>query len=155
MLVLMRILVIFIVSSIVFTPSAVFTEELKSKFYIVSLKDTYANKKYKVRAFFLDHDSNIDIYSIPKMPDGWHYHFNDDRSTEFIAAAYTDKESVDIGFFKDFISFILRSWSNEQDHELYFSMTLIYYKPDGTPEIKILQTQDFIIKEIHKGLKAY
>ncbi|MBF0457440.1 MAG: hypothetical protein HQK99_06055 [Nitrospirae bacterium] len=117
------------------------------------MKDSYADNNYKVRAFFLDPGLNSDIYSIPKMPKDWHYGFNGDRIVGLIAAAYTDRAAVDIGYFKEFLAFILQP--DHPEDELSFSMTLICYKPDGTPEILFLDTKDFIIKEIHTGLKKY
>ncbi|MCG6551222.1 MAG: hypothetical protein L7F77_02750, partial [Candidatus Magnetominusculus sp. LBB02] len=80
-------------------------------------------------------------------------HLNDERTYEFVAAAYTDKDAVDIGFFKDFLSFILAPDSIEK--ELFFSMTLICLKQDGTTKILLLDAKDFKIKEIHKRLKTY
>ncbi len=149
----LRLVVMLVVSSVVLSPVAGFEEELQYKFYIVSLKDSYAKKKYKVRAFFLDTSFNSAVYGIPKMPDGWHYHLNDERTYEFVAAAYTDNDAVDISFFKDFLSFILDPYSVEEG--LFFSMTMICLKQDGTTKILLLDAKDFKIKEIHKHLKLY
>ncbi|WP_420264686.1 hypothetical protein [Candidatus Magnetominusculus dajiuhuensis] len=146
-----RLVVLLVVSSVVLSPVAGFEEELKSKFYTMSLKESYLKKKCKVRAFFLDSDR--EFYSVPKIPKGWHYTFNGERSVGLIAAAYTDKEAVNIEYFKDFLIFVISEGRPEK--EIYFEMTLIYYKPDGSPEIIVLQTDDFIIKEIHKDLKEY
>ncbi|MBF0459350.1 MAG: hypothetical protein HQK99_15780 [Nitrospirae bacterium] len=126
-------------------------EKCENKFYSISLKDSYLKKKYKVRLFFLDSDR--EFYSVPKIPKRWHYGFNDGLSTGLIAAAYTGKEAVDIEYFKDFLTFAVTEYRPEK--EIYFKMKLICHKPDGTPEIIVLKTEDFVLKEIHKCLKEY
>ncbi|MEO5360174.1 MAG: hypothetical protein H7843_06955 [Nitrospirota bacterium] len=151
MLLYLRLVLLLVASSVVFSPITGFAAEYKNKFYIVSLKGYYTQKKYKVRAFFLESGSNVDIYSVPKMPRGWHYGFNHGRSTGLFAAAYTDKEAVDIESFKNFLTFIIV----EPKQELSLIVKLICHKPDGTSEILFLDTEDFIIKEIHSGLKRY
>ncbi|MCG6552455.1 MAG: hypothetical protein L7F77_09015 [Candidatus Magnetominusculus sp. LBB02] len=147
----MRLIVLLVVSSVVFSSAAGFAEKCENKFYTISLKDSFLKKKYKVRAFFLESDRLI--YSMPKIPIGWHYAFNGERAIELIAAAYTDKDAVDIGFFKDFLTFAVTEGRPEK--EIYFEMSLTYYKPNRTPEIKVLHKDNFIIKEIRKCLKEY
>ncbi|KWT91017.1 hypothetical protein [Candidatus Magnetominusculus xianensis] len=149
----LRLVVLLVVSSVMLSPQAGLAEQYKDKFYIISLKDSYSQKKYKVRAFYLDPGLNIDIYSIPKMPINWRYDYNYEHSSTLIAAAYTDREAVDIGYFKEFLTLILMP--DHPDEELYFSMTLICYKPDGTPKVLVLNAEDFFIREIHKSLKKY
>ncbi|WP_420264689.1 hypothetical protein [Candidatus Magnetominusculus dajiuhuensis] len=150
----LRLTVILLFSSMVLPPTAGFAAKCKNKLYIISLKDSYLKNKYKVRSFFL-YPSNY-IYGVPKMPKGWLYDFPDEHGTEtlLIGTADTDKEAVDIGYFKDFLTIVVRT---DADHNKkpYFSMTLFCNKPNGTATILDLQNKDFKIKRIHKCLKRY
>lgn len=146
-----RLVLILIILSLVLLPTYIHAERCNDKFYTISLSDSYLNKKYKVRAFFLDSDR--EFYRVPKIPKGWYYGFNDGLSTGLIAAASTDKEAVDIEYFKDFLIFAISEGRPEK--ELYFRMKLIYHKPDGTTEIVVLHTNDFNKKKINECLKDY
>jgi hypothetical protein len=115
------------------------------------LKDSYANKKYKVRAFTL-YPGNA-VYGIPKIPIGWLYGFYDEHGERLTATAETDNEAVDIGYFKEFLVFIILK--DERDERPYLRMTLVCNKPDGTAKIIQLKTNDFKIKNIHKCMKKY
>ncbi|MBF0456412.1 MAG: hypothetical protein HQK99_00770 [Nitrospirae bacterium] len=137
-----------------FSPEAGFAAKCEDKFYIISLKDSYLNKKYKVRAFF-GYPGNY-TYGIPRMPKGWFYDFPDEHGTDslIIGKADSDKEAIDIEFFKEFLTIIIKT-KYDLNKKPDFSMTLICNKPDGTPKILDLQTKDFKIKRIHKCLKWY
>lgn len=150
----LRLVVLLFVSMVVFSPDAVLAAKCKDKFYVISLNDSYLKKKYKVRAFFV-YPGNY-IYGIPKMPKGWLYDFPDEHGMEslIIGKAVTDKEAIDIGFFKDFLTIIVRT-KYDLNKKPDFSMTLICNKPDGTPKILDLQNKDFKIKRIHKCFKGY
>jgi hypothetical protein len=139
--------VLIVVSSVLFSPEAGFAAKCKNKFYIISLKDSYAKKKYKVRAFFLYPNP---VYSIPKMPKGWRYAFNDKLSNRLIAAAETDKEAVDIGYFKNFVTLIITEYDIRE--KVDFSMVLICNKPDGTPLILVLETKDCVFSASVLGI---
>ncbi|MCG6551878.1 MAG: hypothetical protein L7F77_06085 [Candidatus Magnetominusculus sp. LBB02] len=150
----LRLVVLLLVSSVVLSPEAGFAAKCENKFYVISLKDSYLQNKYKVRAFFV-FPSNY-IYGIPTIPKGWSYDFPDEHGTEslIIGTAVTDKEAVDIEFFKDFFTIIVRT-KYDLNKKPDFSMTLICNKPDGTPKILDLQNKDFKIKKIPKCLKPY
>jgi hypothetical protein len=142
---------------VVFSPQAGLAENCKNNFYIISLKDSYAMKKYKVRAFFVDPGLSAYFYGIPKIPKGWHYSFNDERSIGLVAAAETDREAVDIEYFKDFLTIYKRNEKTIYDpyEQPNVSMELICNEPDGTAKVLELKTKDFEIKRIHKGLKEF
>ncbi|KWT91014.1 hypothetical protein [Candidatus Magnetominusculus xianensis] len=144
----LRLMVLFIVTSAVFSPESGFAAKCKDQFYIISLKDQYLEKKYKVRAFFLY--QGYDVYSITKMPNGWIYTFPDKQGDRLIGLAETDHEAVDIRYFKDFLSIIII-----KDDKPYLTMTLICNKPNGTVELLKLETNDFVIKQINKCFKRY
>ncbi|MEO5361951.1 MAG: hypothetical protein H7843_16175 [Nitrospirota bacterium] len=149
----MRLVVLLVFSTVVFPIEARSSEKCKNQFYTISLKDKYIKKKYKVRAFFLS--QNNYIYGIPKMPNGWLYDFPDEHGMDslLIGTARTDKDAIDIGFFKDFLTYVITEY--EPAIKPGFSMTLTCNKPDGTPELLVLGTKDFKIKIIHKCLKLY
>ncbi|MEO5361916.1 MAG: hypothetical protein H7843_15985 [Nitrospirota bacterium] len=144
-----------IVTSVVFSPEAGFSAKCKNNFYIISLKNSYLKKKYKVRAFFLNPGIRFYIYGINKMPKGWLYDFPDEHGFDsLIGTADTDKDAVDIGYFKDFFTFILLT-DNHLGLKPDLSMTLYCNKSDGTAKILELKTKDFKIKRIYKCLKWY
>lgn len=147
----LRLAVLLVVSSVILTPEAGIAAKCANKFYLISLKDSYLKKKYKVRAFFLY--PRTEVYNIPKIPKGWIYGFKDELSTRLIAAAQTDKDALDIGYFKNFIT-LVRAAHGECNGK-NFSMVLICNKPDGTPMILVLETNDFKIRRIHKCLNMY
>ncbi|MCG6553458.1 MAG: hypothetical protein L7F77_14140 [Candidatus Magnetominusculus sp. LBB02] len=149
----LRLAVFIVASTVEFSPATVLAAKCKNQFYTISLKDSYLNKKYKVRAFFLYQDNYI--YGIPKMPKGWFYDFPDEHGMEsfIIGTAVTDKEAVDIGYFKDFLTYVITEFEPERKPD--FSMILICNKPDGQAEIIKLRTKDFKIKIIHKCLRMY
>ncbi|MEO5359749.1 MAG: hypothetical protein H7843_04805 [Nitrospirota bacterium] len=127
----------------------------KDKLYVISLKDSYLKKKYKVRAFYLNPGLNFYIYGIPKMPNGWVYDFPDEHGFDkLIGTADTDKEAVDIGYFKDFFTFILLK-DDHQKSKPGLRMTFFCNKPDGTAKLIELGTKDFNIKIINKCPKWY
>lgn len=145
-----RLAVLLIISLAVFSPKAGLAGKCKKKFYTVSLKDSYLKKNYKVRAFFFD--AGYGIYGIPKIPGGWRYDFDDVSLCGIIATSYSDKDAVDIKYFKDFFTFIITPYMRGEKR--YVTMKLIYIKPNGISELKVLGTKDFVIKEIHKCLKV-
>ncbi|MBF0458085.1 MAG: hypothetical protein HQK99_09340 [Nitrospirae bacterium] len=146
-----RLAVLLIISLAVFSPKDGLAGKCKNKFYTVSLKDSYLKKNYKVRAFFFD--TGYGIYGIPKIPGGWRYDFNEDSSFAVIATSYSDKDAIDIKYFKDFFTFIITPYIRGE--KKYVAMKLIYIKPNGISELKVLDTKDFVIKEIHKCLKVH
>jgi hypothetical protein len=93
------------------------------------------------------------VYSIHRIPIGWLYGFYDKHYDILNAAAETDNEAVDIGYFKNFLVFIKTNYSF--DEQLYLRMTLICNKPNGNAKVIQLETEDFKIKRIHKCLKKY
>lgn len=149
----MRLIVLFVVSSMVNVPESGYAAKCKNQLYIISLKDLYLKKKYKVRAFVL-YQSNY-IYGIPKMPNGWLYDFPDEHGMDslLVGTAYADKEAVDIEYYKDFLTYIITEFEPKIKPD--FSMTLFCNKPDGNAIILELETKDFKIKRIRKCLKRY
>ncbi|MBF0457443.1 MAG: hypothetical protein HQK99_06070 [Nitrospirae bacterium] len=144
----LRLVVLLVVSLAIFSPEAVIAEQCDYKLYSISLKDTLLKNKYKVRAFFL---GNADVTRIPKIPRGWRYGFHDQLSYGLIASACSDKYAVSIDYFKDFLTIVYAP--EHPDEKLYLNTKLIYIKPNGTSEIMVLHTKDFVLKEIHKCLK--
>lgn len=144
----LRLVVLLIASSVVFSPGAGLAAKCKNQFYIVSLKDSYLKKKYKVRSFFLPAGS--DVYGITKMPNSWIYTFPDKSGYRLIGLAETDDDALDIGYFRDFLSVI-----ETKDEKPSLGMTMICNKPDGTAMILKLKTKDFKIKKINKCFKRY
>ncbi|MEO5361616.1 MAG: hypothetical protein H7843_14425 [Nitrospirota bacterium] len=144
----MRLTVLLVVSTVLLSPKAGFAAKCKDQFYIISLKDAYLKKKYKVRAFFF---IGTDVYGVTKMPKDWLYSFPDKQGYRLIGLAETDKEVLDIGYFQDFLSVIM----TKSDEKPYFSMMLIGNKPDGTVELLKLETRDFTMKKINKCFKRY
>lgn len=152
----LRFAVLLVVLPVMFSPEDGFAGKCKHKFYIVSLNDSYLNKKYKVRAFLFHPGLDTYIYGIPKMPKGWLYDLPDEHGYDtLIGTADTDKEAIDIGYFKDFFTFILLPDRYHTDLKPAFSITLYCSKPDGTPKILDLHPNDFKIKRIHKCPKWY
>ncbi|MEO5359808.1 MAG: hypothetical protein H7843_05100 [Nitrospirota bacterium] len=144
----LRLVLLLVVSSLMLSPVAGFAEKCDYKLYSVSFKKSYLKKKYKVRAFFLD--DACGVVRIPKIPRGWSYVFHEQLSHGLIATASSDRNAVGIDYFKDFlIIFFAPETPNEK---LQLDMKLVYNKPNGTSEIKVLDTRDFDFKEIHKCL---
>lgn len=145
-----RLAVLLIISLAVFSPKTVHAGKCKNKFYTISLKNSYLKKNYKVRAFFFD--TGYAIYGIPKIPDGWRYDFNE-NTLYVMATSYSDKDAVDIKYFKDFFTLIITPYI--RGNKRYVTMKLIYIKPNGISELRVLGTKDFVIKKIHKCLKVH